>query len=178
MSADTPAPDHPPHASPAPGNVAYSDAGVPASWIQRVLAYLIDAFAPAIVIFVVTGILGGILGAISGALGTLVSLLAPLALLGWLVYNYGVLQGRTGYSVGKGIIGIRLVDAATGQPVGPGMAIARWFVHILDALPCYIGYLWPLWDERRETFADKVLKHAVVTAPKVDPRTPVPGRAG
>jgi uncharacterized RDD family membrane protein YckC len=173
MAADTPAPDHHPSPLPSPGTTVAAGAGRPASWGQRAAAYLIDAFAPAIAAYVVVGVLG----AVSSTLGTLLGLLAPLALLGWLVYDYGVLQGRTGYSLGKGIVGIRLVDAATGRPVGTGMAVARWFVHIVDALPCYLGYLWPLWDARRETFADKILKHAVVTAPKVDPRTLLPGPA-
>jgi len=170
MSADTPTPDHRPSSS--PGGAVHSETGRPASWGQRALAYLVDAFAPAIAVYTVAGILGGV----SDALGTLLGLLAPMALVGWLVYDYGVIQGRTGYTVGKGIVGIRLVDVATGGPVGTGTSIARWFVHIVDAVPCYIGFLWPLWDERRETFADKILKHAVVTAPKVDPRTLLPGQ--
>jgi uncharacterized RDD family membrane protein YckC len=51
---------------------------------------------------------------------------------------------------------------ATGQPVGVGLAIGRYFVHILDALPCYLGFLWPLWDSKRQTFADKILSTVVV----------------
>ena len=51
-----------------------------------------------------------------------------------------------------------------GQPVGFGLAIGRQFLHILDSLPFYIGYLWPLWDERRQTFADKVADTVVVQA--------------
>ncbi|MDQ1539752.1 MAG: hypothetical protein QOH29_478, partial [Actinomycetota bacterium] len=26
----------------------------------------------------------------------------------------------------------------------------------------YLGYLWPLWDSKRQTFADKILKTVVV----------------
>ena len=36
------------------------------------------------------------------------------------------------------------------------------FVHILDAIPCYVGLLWPLWDNKRQTFADKILKMVVL----------------
>lgn len=144
--------------------------GSRATWGPRALGYLIDFVLPGVAI----GIIGGILGAASDTLGTLFNLLADLALLAWAVYNYGYKQGTTGYTLGKGIVGIKLVDATTGQPVGFGLAVARYFVHILDALPCFIGFLWPLWDANRETFADKVLKQAVVTAPKVDPRSFVP----
>lgn len=38
----------------------------------------------------------------------------------------------------------------------------RGIVHVIDAIPCYVGYLWPLWDQRRQTFTDKVMKTVVV----------------
>ena len=71
--------------------------------------------------------------------------------------------GTTGQSYGKKIAGTRLILEATGQPPGGGLGIGRFFVHILDALPCYLGFLWPLWDSKRQTFADKILKTVVVT---------------
>jgi uncharacterized RDD family membrane protein YckC len=74
-------------------------------------------------------------------------------------------QGETGYTLGKGVIGIKLVSEQTGQPVGVGMAIARYFVHILDGF-CFIGYLWPLWDAKKQTFADKILTQIVIKAPQ------------
>lgn len=143
--------------------------GTPAEWPQRALAYLID-IVPVFVVIIVGVILGAILGQIAGALGSLVMMLGYLAGLGFVIYNYGVKQGTTGYTVGKAIVGLKLVDANTGQPVGTGLAVARYFVHIVDAIPCYIGFLWPLWDAKKETFADKILTHAVVVAPKVDPK--------
>jgi hypothetical protein len=48
--------------------------------------------------------------------------------------------------------------------VGAGLSIGRYFVHVLDALPCYVGYLWPLVDEKKQTFADKILKTVVIKA--------------
>ncbi|MFT4298911.1 MAG: RDD family protein [Aeromicrobium sp.] len=137
--------------------------GQPAEWVQRFLAYLID-MAPFVVVYLVGIILDGIAGTY---LFTPLTFLAGFA---WIIFNYGVKQGTTGYTVGKAVIGIKLVDGKTGQPVGTGMAIARYFVHLLDALPCYIGFLFPLWDAKKETFADKILTHAVVVAPKVDPK--------
>ncbi len=136
--------------------------GAPAEWLQRVLATLIDA-APIIAIVIVEQILFAIM---PGVIDVLVALAATAAIIGWWVYNYGIQQGTTGYTLGKGYVGIKLIGEQTGQPVGTGMAIARGFVHIIDALPCYIGYVWPLWDEKKQTFTDKVLNHAVITAPK------------
>jgi hypothetical protein len=53
--------------------------------------------------------------------------------------------------------GTKLVSATTGQSIGGGMGFGRAVVHILDGLPCYLGYLWPLWDSKRQTFADKII---------------------
>ena len=46
------------------------------------------------------------------------------------------------------------------------MAFVRQLAHILDGIPCYIGYLWPLWDAKRQTFADKVIGTYVIDQPK------------
>ena len=50
----------------------------------------------------------------------------------------------------------------TGQPIGGAQGIVRYFAHILDSITCLIGYLFPLWDEKRQTFADKVMKTVVL----------------
>jgi uncharacterized RDD family membrane protein YckC len=81
----------------------------------------------------------------------------------WL-WNRVFKQGRTGQSVGKKAMGIRLVEERTGQPVGPGMSFVREIVHVVDGI-AYIGYLWPLWDDKKQTFADKILSTLVVRLP-------------
>jgi hypothetical protein len=54
--------------------------------------------------------------------------------------------------------------AGTTEPLGTGLSIGRQFVHILDSLPCLIGYLWPLWDKENRTFADMILDTRVYKA--------------
>ncbi|MFE6688671.1 RDD family protein [Streptomyces sp. NPDC057743] len=94
-----------------------------------------------------------------------------LILLGALIALAGgifilVKEGSTGQTPGKKALGIKVVSEATGQPIGFGMAFVRKLCHIVDGLPCYIGYLWPLWDEKNQTFADKIVTTVVVQAPK------------
>ncbi|MFE0189012.1 RDD family protein [Streptomyces sp. NPDC059008] len=72
-----------------------------------------------------------------------------------------VKEGATGQTPGKKALKIRLVKEATGQPIGFGMAFVRKLCHFLDGI-CYIGYLWPLWDEKSQTFADKIAGTVVV----------------
>ncbi|HVF05827.1 MAG TPA: RDD family protein [Frankiaceae bacterium] len=132
---------------PVPGQWA----GPPlASWGQRAQSFSIDYFGPAVLAAVVQN-------AISASLGTLLW----LAALAWGIYN-GYLQGQTGQSTGKKQAGIRLLREQDGQPIGGGAGVGRFFLHIVDGLPCYLGFLWPLWDAKKQTFADKIMKTVVV----------------
>ncbi|NGN92231.1 RDD family protein [Nocardioides sp. KC13] len=100
------------------------------------------------------------------AIGGLLMFIGFLVSLAFLYWNYGLKQGKTGYSIGKGVLGIKVVKEADGQVLGTWLSIGRFFVHYLDQLACYIGYLWPLWDDKRQTFADKILSTIVVVEPK------------
>jgi uncharacterized RDD family membrane protein YckC len=74
-------------------------------------------------------------------------------------------DGTTGQSVGRQVTGTRLVALATGRPMGMLMVMARQIAHLVDNLPCIcapIGFLWPLWDDKRQTFADKIVGTVVV----------------
>lgn len=127
-----------------------------ASWGPRVLAALVDAL---IVLPVV--IVGAILTvALGDVLGTLLMYAGIIALVGWNL----VRQGNTGQTLGKSALGLRLLREVDGQPVGAGLSIGRYFVHVVDQIPCYLGYLWPLWDAKKQTFADKILKTVVIKA--------------
>ena len=77
--------------------------------------------------------------------------------LAYLVWNYGYRQGTTGSSIGKSIMKFKVVSEKTGQPIGFGMSIVRQLAHIIDGAICYIGYLFPLWDAKRQTIADKIM---------------------
>ncbi len=85
------------------------------------------------------------------------SLLGLAATL-WLCWR----EGTTGLTPGRRIAGARLVSASTGQPIGFGMAFVRRLLQVVDALPCYLGLLWPIWDDRKQTFSDKMLGTVVL----------------
>lgn len=65
--------------------------------------------------------------------------------------------GTTGQFWGHRAASVRIVNAADGSPIGAGKAFGRYLLHVLDAIPCYLGFLWPLWDKKRQTFADKIV---------------------
>jgi uncharacterized RDD family membrane protein YckC len=128
-----------------------------AEWPKRAGAFLIDSIGP----FIAVWVLWIFFGIISDTLGFLIATLGWLAALAWALYN-AYLAGQTGQSYGMQQFKIRLVDERTGQAIGGGLGIARYFVHIIDGIPCYIGWLWPLWDAKKQTFTDKIFTHVVL----------------
>jgi len=149
-----------------------------ANWFKRVGAYLVDQIAmviAALPLWIGYGMAVAsaetttnpdgsvtVTGAPSGA-SVLLLVLGAITALAFFVWNYCIRQGRTGYSLGKSALGIKLIGEETGQPIGAGMSFLRQLLHIVDGI-CYLGYLWPLWDRKRQTFADKILKTVVIRA--------------
>ena len=159
-----------------------------AHWGKRVGGYLLDSLFTMLIAIPAYGLLfGGIAvgtqdmetytdaAGVSHTTGEWDGAGTPLVILGavllvlplaFFIWNTCIRQGRTGYSLGKGILGIRLIGEADGQPIGGGMSFLRYLLHMLDSLPCYLGWLWPLWDAKRQTFADKIIRSVVVNQPK------------
>jgi uncharacterized RDD family membrane protein YckC len=152
-----------------PEGYYHPDPGEPggqrAQWGERVLAYLIDIALISIPVALgqMVLVLGGQRPGVGAGGAGIVAALAALVSLGVWAWNRGVRQGRTGRSVGKSTVGLVLLAESDGQPVGTGRALLRDVAHILDALPCYLGFLWPLWDAKRQTWADKIVKTTVLT---------------
>jgi uncharacterized RDD family membrane protein YckC len=120
-----------------------------AHWGLRVMACLVDFVVP----FVVAGILFK-----AWAPAGVVAYVVAAAFVIWDL----VVQGITGQSVGKRFVGTCLVRLDDGEVVGPWLSILRYFGHILDVLPLYLGFLWPLWDAKRQTFSDKMCRTVVI----------------
>ncbi|PQM44000.1 Proline-rich antigen [Mycobacterium talmoniae] len=148
-------------------------------WFTRVLAFIVDML-PA---WVLSGIGYGIMlgtgdttcvGAEYGyggscvtqpsGIGVLAQSLLSLAAFAYVLWNRGYRQGTTGQSLGKSAMKIKLVSEATGQPIGFGMAFVRDIAHIVDMIICYVGFLFPLWDAKRQTLADKMISTVVLPA--------------
>ncbi|HEX3907174.1 MAG TPA: RDD family protein [Mycobacteriales bacterium] len=119
-----------------------------ASWIERVGGLLLDA----VIFGIPLGIIDVIIGnrAVSDVLGILLSL------------GLGYLVGLQGQTPGMRILKIKLVRDADGALLGGGLGIVRAICHYLDTLACLVGWLWPLWDNKRQTFADKLMSTVVL----------------
>ena len=51
------------------------------------------------------------------------------------------------------------------------MSFVRSLAHIVDGF-CYIGYLWPIWDAKNQTFADKIMSTVVIVQAQDEPQDP------
>ncbi|MCW2563854.1 MAG: hypothetical protein JWQ31_2414 [Mycobacterium sp.] len=170
------APGYPP---PAPaGPVLPQEAYTP--WITRVLAWLIDDVPVFIVLGVAYGVAFGTAdnqclstGEYSygvyctssfSAIGVILLGLGYIAALAYGLWNWGYRQGTTGSSIGKSIMKFKVVSEKTWQPIGFGLSIVRQLAHLVDAAVCYIGFLFPLWDAKRQTLADKIMTTVCVPA--------------
>jgi uncharacterized RDD family membrane protein YckC len=175
----------PPGANPYAGRTTGPDSARPtfgfggyAGWFTRAGAYLIDyiaglvAAAPALLGYLIlvsntsttTNPDGTQTTDYSGSLAVPVILILIGAVTGiaFFVWNICLRQGRTGASIGKSVLAIRLVNSDL-QPIGSGWSFLRYLLHILDGI-CYIGYLWPIWDSQKQTFADKIMSSYVIQA--------------
>jgi uncharacterized RDD family membrane protein YckC len=83
-----------------------------------------------------------------------------------LAFLYMVLfdGGRKGATLGKRIIGIRVVDAETREAIGYRRATVRRVVYIVGGLVLYLGWLWMLFDPRRQAWHDKAAGTVVLKA--------------
>ncbi|MFF3862672.1 RDD family protein [Streptomyces sp. NPDC002209] len=154
-------------AYPPPGMPGMPGAGMPplAHWGQRFGAYLLD-------LLIIAGPMYA-LGFIDLATAENSATAEPgifftigvLYAIGMAVFQL-YKEGATGQTIGKKVLGISVRREADGNTLGFGMAFVRKLAHALDSLACYIGWLWPLWDEKKQTFADKVCSTVVITVPK------------
>ena len=158
---------------PLPGGGLPKEAYTP--WLTRVLAWLIDILPVAILQGIGYGLLIGTRETVcmtetseydlgefcatgASTLGQASFAITWILALVYFIWNYGYRQGTTGSSIGKGIVKFQVVSESTGRPIGFGMSIVRQLAHVVDAAICYIGYLFPLWDAKRQTIADKLIK--------------------
>lgn len=70
-------------------------------------------------------------------------------------------QAYLGVTPGKIVLGIAVVGARDGRPIGLVMTLLRTLAHLVDSI-LMIGYLRPLWHPLRRTFADSIVGSVVL----------------
>jgi Mce-associated membrane protein len=77
-----------------------------------------------------------------------------------MLVNRLLLPTITGWSLGRALCGIAVVRREGAAPGAWGLLL-RDLAHLLDTASVLVGWLWPLWDSRRRTFADMLLRTEV-----------------
>jgi uncharacterized RDD family membrane protein YckC len=169
---------------PQPAQMAYAAAStayaaVPvfdyATWATRAIGYIVDALLAGLGMGVLYFVLGAFLASMARLGGhdafsgvcCLLILLFPLATLIVGIYNSVYLVAQRGFSIGQGIVKVKVVDA-NGQLLTTGTAFVRLLVRVVlgfvPILPM-LDLLWPLWDSRRQTLHDKAVNCYVINNP-------------
>lgn len=145
-----------------------------APWIRRVAAALIDGIPVVIAMGIGFGMITGtqetacqaqmseydiaeFCATGSSVLGLASFAIALVLSVAYGIWNYGYRQGTSGSSIGKAIMKSIVVSEKTGEPIGFVLSVVRQIAHFLDAAICWIGFLFPLWDPKRQTLADKLM---------------------
>jgi uncharacterized RDD family membrane protein YckC len=119
----------------------------------RLGARILDA----LIVGIPLGIIGAILG--SPAWWSVVEILVS-----WTYVSY--LNGTQQQTIGKKVLGIKVVDATTGGPIGIGRALLRDVVLFVTGLLCLVGYFSPFFDgtKRYQGWHDKAASDFVISS--------------
>lgn len=137
-----------------------------ASWPARAGALSLDVL-PGIGVIAVLSVLAYLAISVSQPswLWLAYAVAAAVVLL-LILCNRWLLPAITGWSLGRALFGIRVVQRGNGAGAGAWRLLARDVAHLLDTAALFVGWLWPLWDSHHRTFADLLLRTEVR---RVDP---------
>lgn len=102
----------------------------------------------------IVGVVPGMI--IRGGNGNILSLLLGLGYSVWMLSNYQA-------TVGMMVLKIKILKENGGK-VTYQDAILRYFASLLSGIALGLGYLWMLWDKKKQTWHDHIAKTVVVKA--------------
>ena len=151
---------------------SHSSADVPtpdarlASWAARAGAFAVDILPGAGV--VATMALLALTAPADSWARWVFTAVAALTLFAMAV-NRLVLPAATGWTLGRALFGIAVRRGDADLSVGVLRLTLRELAHLLDTLALLVGWLWPLWDRRRRTFADLLARTEVQRVGRPEP---------
>ena len=143
-----------------------------ASFGKRLVAYLIDSFIVSIIASIPAACLVTAASVLVAGMGmdeeliaigiTLIALVAVLiGVLAGVLY-YAIMWSRTGQTLGKKWLGIKVVTAEWIPPSfwrAAGRAVIGYW---LSSMVFSIGFLWMLWDDYQQCWHDKLFSTYVI----------------
>lgn len=131
---------------------------------RRLAAILLDAL--------LLGVLGMFVAFAIGMVGVFVDMYTPnrplplssLIVICTLVFSvayYVVAWSRTGQTIGKTMLGIKIVGT-DGKPLSGGQAFLRFIGYLVSGIVFALGFIWVLFDRKRQGWHDKISGSYVV----------------
>jgi uncharacterized RDD family membrane protein YckC len=152
--------------SPPPGGVPPSSGGLAAetgpggrqlaSFGSRLLAFLIDGLVGAA--FTLPGYVIG--AGDSTALDLIGGLLVIAGSIAFIVLYCK--KVAAGHSWGQQVAKVQVVNATSGALLSPMQVFVRQLCKIISSFVCYLGFLWMIWDPKKQTWHDKIVTTQVV----------------
>jgi uncharacterized RDD family membrane protein YckC len=127
-----------------------------ASFGSRLLAFLIDGLVGAA--FTLPGYV------IGAADSTALDLIGGLLVIGGSI-AFIVLYCKkvaAGHSWGQQVAKVQVVNATSGALLSPMQVFVRQLCKIISGVVCYLGFLWMIWDPKKQTWHDKIVTTQVV----------------
>jgi uncharacterized RDD family membrane protein YckC len=130
---------------------------------RRVLAIIVDGLVLGIVFWVLSMLFGETStagGTASVSLGTLGTLILLIISFGY----YALLEGYLGQTLGKMLLGIKVVREDNGEVPGFGAAAIRTVMRVIDVLPFayLVGFIAVLFSGKNQRLGDMLANTLVV----------------
>ena len=130
---------------------------------RRVLAIIVDGLVLGVLFWVMSLLFGSSSaegGAASASLGTLGTLLYAILAFAY----FTLLEGQRGQTLGKMLLGIKVVREDNGEVPGLGAAAIRTVLRIIDALPFayLVGFISILISSKNQRLGDMAANTLVV----------------
>jgi uncharacterized RDD family membrane protein YckC len=129
---------------------------------RRVLATIVDGIVLSVAFWVMSALFGSA-SAEGGQVGASLSGLAALAFFILSVAYFIVLEGYLGQTVGKMLLGIKVVREDTGEVPGIKAAIIRTVMRLIDGLFAYlVAFIAVLASQKNQRLGDMLANTLVV----------------
>lgn len=122
----------------------------------RFLAWLVDL----VVLVIVAGIFGALVGLLGGNAGWVTNFGSLIISVGYFVFY----QEYAGQTLGKKALGIKVVDLNGKKPTYMTFFLREIIGKFISGLVFGLGYLWILWDPKKQGWHDKIASTYVVKA--------------
>ena len=127
-------------------------------WLRRAAAYILRIVLPASLL---SQLIGTLLFGKSSPGGAAETWIGCTSLL--VAGVISALSTRNGQSWAHQLLRLQVLDQESSAPISARRMGLRELAHLADFASLCIGFLWPLWDSQRQTFADKIMRTTIIS---------------